>query len=272
MTNRIVHGMTNLSLGSLYIELFNNDINVGSATAFVAKNETGYFLITNRHNLTGVGQKNGTLIFKGFPNKIKVYHHMYNQPELTWKATIQNLYNEDEQPLWIEHPILKNEADFVALKIDDSEDLRFILIDFTDEHDENKLKLAPSDRISVIGYPFGYSAGESNEQYLGIWVNGFIASEPFIDYKGLPVFLIDCRTRQGQSGSPVFALKYSGSYDLHYSENEQDRRMKNFDRQEFLGIYSGRIDEKSDIGFVWKASAIKELLEYINKLPKGEVK
>ncbi len=266
MNNQIIHGMTNLSLGSLYIELFRNETRLGTGTAFVAKNEKGYFLITNRHNFTGVGQQDGVFLFKGFPNKVKIYHHMYNQPELSWKATVQDLYSEDEEPLWIEHPILKGKADFVAIEIDDSEDLRFFLINFTDETYNNKLKLAPSDRLSVIGYPFGYSAGESNEQYLGIWVNGFIASEPFIDYKGLPVFLIDCRTRPGQSGSPVFALEYTGQYDLNNSSNENDRKMKVFDIQHFLGIYSGRIDENSDIGFVWKASAIKELLEHIDSI------
>lgn len=267
MTNQIVHGMTNLSLGSLYIEMFYEDIRLATGTAFVAKNKKGYFLITNRHNVTGVGQ-DGTVLHPkgGLPNKIKAYHHLYNQPQLTWKPTIQNLYDKDNQKLWFEHPTLQTQADFIALKIEDADDLRFLLITFHKGNDENKLKLAPSDRVSVIGYPFGYSAGESKEQYLGIWVNGFIASEPFIDYQGLPVFLIDCRTREGQSGSPVFGLRYSGKYDLNNSENQYDRQMKFFDRQEFLGIYSGRINKDSDIGFVWKASAIKELLDYIDEL------
>lgn len=264
MTNRIVHGMTNLSLGSLYIEMFYENIRLSTGTAFVAKNKKGYFLITNLHNVTGVGL-DGVVIHPkgGLPNKIKVYHHMYNQQELTWKATIQNLYNEDGQYLWFQHPILQTKADFIALKIENTDDLKFLLINFN-ETDINQLKLSPSDRVSVIGYPFGYSAGESNNQYLGIWSNGFIASEPFLDYKGLPIFLIDCRTRPGQSGSPVFGLQYSGAYDLNFSDNQADRRMKIFDRQDFLGIYSGRIDENSDIGFVWKSSAIKELLDYID--------
>lgn len=261
----MVHGMSNLSLGSLYIEMFYNDIRLATGTAFVAKNKKGYFLITNRHNVTGVGQDGIILHPKGgLPNKIKVYHHLYNQPQLTWKPTIQDLYNTNGEILWFEHPTLKEKADFVALKIENTDDLKFLVIEFNDDNDINKLKLAPSDRVSVIGYPFGYSAGESQEQYLGIWANGFIASEPFIDYQGLPVVLIDCRTRSGQSGSPVFALSYTGKYDLNNSENKFDRIMKNFDRQEFLGIYSGRINKDSDIGFVWKSSAIKELLDYID--------
>jgi hypothetical protein len=29
----------------------------------------------------------------------------------------------------------------------------------------------------------------------------------------------------------------------------------------FLGVYSGRINEESDLGYVWKASALRELIE-----------
>jgi hypothetical protein len=31
----------------------------------------------------------------------------------------------------------------------------------------------------------------------------------------------------------------------------------------FLGIYSGRINKDSDIGIVWKAEAIRELIESV---------
>ena len=34
-------------------------------------------------------------------------------------------------------------------------------------------------------------------------------------------------------------------------------------RSRFLGVYSGRINAESDIGVVWKASAIAELLDTI---------
>ncbi|ALN80403.1 hypothetical protein LA76x_2270 [Lysobacter antibioticus] len=31
----------------------------------------------------------------------------------------------------------------------------------------------------------------------------------------------------------------------------------------FLGVYSGRINAQSDLGFVWKASAVAELISTI---------
>jgi plasmid maintenance system killer protein len=31
----------------------------------------------------------------------------------------------------------------------------------------------------------------------------------------------------------------------------------------FLGVYSGRVNEQSDLGFVWKAQALSELVDSI---------
>jgi hypothetical protein len=31
--------------------------------------------------------------------------------------------------------------------------------------------------------------------------------------------------------------------------------------EEFVGVYSGRINEESDLGFVWKASVVREIVD-----------
>jgi hypothetical protein len=31
--------------------------------------------------------------------------------------------------------------------------------------------------------------------------------------------------------------------------------------EDFHGVYSGRINEESDLGFVWKASALREIID-----------
>jgi hypothetical protein len=53
--------------------------------------------------------------------------------------------------------------------------------------------------MSIIGFPFGMAYGGA----MATWVQGFVASEWQVDYGDLPRFLVDSRTRQGQSGSPV---------------------------------------------------------------------
>jgi hypothetical protein len=83
-----------------------------------------------------------------------------------------------------------------------------------------------------------------------------MASEPQVDFNDLPIFLIDCRSRQGQSGSAVLAYRSGGMVAM------ADGGSAAFDGPvwKFLGIYSGRINRESDLGIVWKASAIHELV------------
>ena len=69
--------------------------------------------------------------------------------------------------------------------------------------------------MSIIGFPLGLAAGG----LLGIWVRGTVPSEPDIDYNALPLMLVDSRTRQGQSGSPVIAHRPGGMVALEDGEN-----------------------------------------------------
>ncbi|MFT2214699.1 hypothetical protein ACLJYM_22860 [Rhizobium giardinii] len=65
-----------------------------------------------------------------------------------------------------------------------------------------------------------------------------------MDYNDLPQFLVDCRTRPGQSGSPVVAVR-NGMIHRKNGNIEMGGYAS-----ELLGIYSGRISENSDIGIV----------------------
>lgn len=73
------------------------------------------------------------------------------------------------------------------------------------------------------------------------------------------MFYIDCRGREGQSGSPVVAHRSGGWVTL----KNGDRKSFNAEVWAFLGIYSGRINMQSDIGRVWKREAIGELVSAI---------
>lgn len=246
---------------SLYIEMSFNGNRLSTGTGFLTKINNKIYLLTNRHNVTGRDQNNGQPLHHsgGLPNQIKIFHQSLNEGE--WIPKVIEIYGKNEEELWIEHPIYKHKADFVAVKIDDIVDLKNSGIHVT-LFDINKtlgISLDPSESISVIGFPFGKSAGENEKQYYPIWLNGFIASEMSINYNNLPVFLIDARTREGQSGSPVWAIRDKGVF-VH-----NDKTLYYDNVSEFLGIYSSRINEKADIGYVWKASAVLELVQFIQK-------
>ena len=141
--------------------------------------------------------------------------------------------------------------DFIALAIDLPAEFDLYPIDITTPKQE--IAISPAENVSVLGFPMGKAAGG----LFPIWVSGFIASEPDINYGDLPIFLIDCRTKQGQSGSPVFTIKWGM---VNYKNGGTALGQNAI---EFLGIYSGRIDKDSDIGMVWKRRAIEELINSI---------
>lgn len=247
------------SVKSLYIEMLFNGNRLSSGTAFIVLSKKGPLLITNRHNVTGRSQIDGSPLHEscGVPNEIRIFHHKKDNFGV-WILKIQDLYWDKDnmgKSLWFEHPQYKEKADFVALKLTELDNI--VCYPYDISVPQMKLKLCPTECISVIGFPFGLSASANIDQYFPIWVNGFLASEPTINYNNLPLQLIDCRSREGQSGSPVIAFRNG------LIQYENNNMASNSNWEEFIGIYSGRINEKSDIGLVWKVSAIRELIQYV---------
>ena len=120
--------------------------------------------------------------------------------------------------------------------------------------DEFKVEVAQD--VFIVGFPRGL-AGSG---LLPIWKRGSIASEPGVDYGGLPCLLIDSTTREGLSGSPVIA-EFVG-----YHAKDRDRPSGDdwigLGRS-FLGVYSARLkgqDEfEAQLGVVWKAETVRDI-------------
>lgn len=239
---------------SLLIEMRFNGQPLATGTAFVTTHANRAYLITNRHNVTGRDQHTGQPLNRttgGVPNEIVVVH---NAPKLgEWVLRIEALYDANDQPRWYEHPTLGAKADFVALPLTQLDGVQ--LHAYAMNTAGPNILLGPAEVVSVIGFPFGMTAGGA----MAVWATGFVASELDIDFASLPVFLIDCRSRQGQSGSAVIAHRAGGMVAM------ADGGSAVFDGPvfRFLGIYSGRINPESDLGMVWKRSAIAELLASI---------
>jgi hypothetical protein len=240
------------SVQSLLIELQFNGQAISTATAFVVNTPTkGPHLITNRHNVTGRHQDTGAPLSKtgGVPSDIVVVHNRKAQLG-QWVPRKEPLY-VSSTPRWVEHPTLGSKADFVALQLTGLDDVELLPYDPTNPGPQ--LLVGPADAVSVIGFPFGMTAGGA----FGVWATGFLASEPDVDFNNLPIQLIDCRTRQGQSGSPVLAYRSGGSVAMA----DGGTAMFSGPVERFIGIYSGRINSESDLGIVWKAAALAQLLQ-----------
>ncbi len=237
------------SFKSLLIQMRFGPQPLSTGTAFIVQGATGALLITNRHNLTGRHQETNQPLcpMGGVPDNIIIMHNHKGKLG-TWLEREEPLYNRDGEPRWREHPKMGPTADFVGLPLSNTADVEFYPYDPVNTGPD--IAVGPAEVLSVVGFPFGITGGGS----LAIWATGFVASEPFIPEQ--PYFLIDCRSRQGQSGSAVIAHRSGGTVTMSYGGAVVFERPVT----RFLGIYSGRVNSESDLGIVWKASAIAELV------------
>ena len=153
----------------------------------------------------------------------------------------------------IEHPKLGKNADIAALNIEWGTDISRIPYYLKNDLDSVNLAIGPTEPLSVIGFPFGLSLSGK----FPIWVTGTLAQELSHMTDENPSFLIDCRTRPGQSGSPVVAYRSSGYRFIDGSKIVS--RLTTDDAWEFMGIYSGRINDEADLGIVWHVDAVRDL-------------
>lgn len=240
---------------SLYLKLFHEKEELGTATGFLVAKDSNTFLITNYHVLSGLrADDNSVISQQGLrPDRVHIWHHVNDK--LTERFEVEErIVNEHWTPLWISHTE-GTHIDVVALPLTklgtpiETHPLPLELIDAD-------VMVYPSMAVSIIGFPLGLTA----HFFWPVWKTGNIASEPEINVDGLPMFLIDATTRGGMSGSPVIArvqgayMAKSGGYVMGGIANR------------FLGVYSGRIRKDSEeIGRVWKASVIEDILASVGQ-------
>ncbi len=239
------------SAKSLSLEMSVDGQRLATGTGIICASPAGPVLVTNRHNLTGRHQTTGQPLSPtgGLPNEVRIAHHRRGKlGEL--ETIVESVLDASGSPLWVEHPTLGARADIVALKLTLNDGVQLYPYDASTPGAD--IFVGPSDAISVIGFPFGIAAAG----FLPIWATGFMASEPDVDFDGVPTFLVDCRTRPGQSGSAVVAYRSGGMVAM------ADGSVAAFDGpvHRFLGLYSGRINAESDLGVVWKVEAVRDLV------------
>lgn len=243
------------SVQSLFVEAQREPIGGGppltlsTGTAFGVTLNDRHFLVTNWHVVTG--RKPGTTEPAGssaaLPSTLRVWHNARNNLGV-WVAISHRLYDEENRANWLVDHIHRSNIDIVALALDDDDrvDLYPYVLDFPLD-----IGLTPTLEVSIVGFPFGIRSNGS----IGVWSRGTIASEPGLDWAGHPAFLIDSRTRPGQSGSPV----------IHHSNvvpgPDGGLSMYSGYRTTLLGIYSGRVSEQSDLGIVWRTDAIRTVVQ-----------
>lgn len=244
------------SIQSLYVEPTYLGRSLGGATAFVVgvnqdRGGTTWFLVTNWHVLAGRRSDTHEILDKpggATPDKLIIHHNVSGRVG-AWMPVVEPLRDPEGRSLWLEHPALGSRVDIAVLLLTD---LNGVNVAHHDLNLGNDIVIEVTTEVSVIGFPFHLRHAGG----FGIWTRGTVATEFDVDFNDLPCFLIDARTREGQSGSPVLywdihgVTRRSGS-SIVVGTGTQTR---------FLGIYSGRINAESDLGRVWRPSAIMEVI------------
>jgi len=238
-----------LSYVSLHLELLDENKNkIGDASGFVVMRlGRGFVLCTNKHVFLGDENLKLEAPNKNSPSSVQVWFYI-NDPNgnLTWKRQIIPLHDGHGNKTWFCHPFNPNyDIAFINIEVEHGFDIRSII--FT--HETFSRLVFPGTRVHVIGFPFGLTNGPNAP----IWKTGYVAADTTIPWNNEPVFLIDCETSDGMSGSPVFIAPH-GNYDPEIGITLQ-----------FVGLYSGRVKlggKSSDLyprlGRVWNPFSIEE--------------
>lgn len=237
--------------------------NLKFATGYLTKSEGRIYLISNWHVLSGrnchTGQtidKSGDLpqlitfpLYKFYPDKT-----MYTKEHLEIDVP---LGNDLIEPIWIEHPS-GQEVDIAAVEVvaDFPETAK---LDFLSDLPVSQLlKPEVASDVFVLGFPLGIA----KQDFLPIWKRASIASEPEVSVEKQEKILIDTATREGMSGSPVFAYTKS-AFALDWEDMPGAYAVPGL-HFKFLGVYSGRYGSDdlfgAQLGIVWKETLINEML------------
>lgn len=257
---KIIPDQLSLTTHHLHLCFSQTDAVLSSGTGFIYEYQDAYYLITNWHNVSGRNPLTGECLSEtlAVPDIISTLFRSKEQPANCQKENLL-LYRDNQManPAWYEHPTYGKSVDIVALPIPLSISNQYKLFPINSIAFDTKYKEEVADDAFVIGYPFS----DTTYLQLPIWKRASIASEPDVNIDQLPKILIDTATRSGLSGSPVI-MQRVGIHGMTGSIPTDDVEFGRI--RSFLGIYSGRIgkDEfKAQLGIVWKARAITEIIE-----------
>jgi len=237
-------------------------LSIIDGTGFIVQFAGAFYLITNWHIATGRNPLSGANLnsYDALPERLSGWLHLDHQDEpgkLGWHAWSWDLYDENGQALWYVHPEFGKNVDVIALPVDPSasivsgHDRATMFFPYSLDPAPRPAALYPTADVSVVGFPAGVTVGGK----LPVWTRGTVATEPAAPIDGLPAFLVDARTRPGQSGSPVIG------YWIGPRVLANGTTYVGGEEWELFGVYSGRTSTDSDLGKVWRREAVRQILE-----------
>jgi Trypsin-like peptidase domain len=249
-----------LTLTTVPIRTFFNDIELSLATGFVYRRREQLYLVTNWHVLTARNAETGAHLHKGGarPNRLRAQFNLtvanFGKEEIEIK-----LRDDNDAPLWLVHPVHPRHGndkriDVAAIPLGPSTDKRTFALYPINDLASDKLKIVIGMDVFILAYPFG-----AKPPGFPVWKRGSIASEPDLVRLTDGYYLVDTASRPGMSGSPVVLRSWSGVMEEPGVLGPSDRPFSRF-----IGVYSGRFHagvSEAQIGMVWHELYIDDIID-----------
>lgn len=252
-----------ISLTACFLELKGVGDKPRHATGFLWRLGNKIFLITNWHVVTGIKILDGKLIAGGWcPESLVVQYFTKASPQRLDGMRHQeiptveiDLFRDFHSPFWLQHSMtFEWGVDIVAIEINKELGDVQCVNDYTYP---NLYHFAGSE-IFVLGHPLPKSVSKYPISF-PVWKRGSIASELLVPWDMRPAFLIDSRTSQGMSGSPVFSRVFGPA-----AHGDGSIKVDSILTSEFMGVYSGRLhddENNASLGLVWHRNLIDQIVE-----------
>jgi hypothetical protein len=230
---------------------------ISVCTGFFYLYEGAAFFITNRHAV--LDEKEDYV-----PDTIKLKLHTDASDLSANEDFLIELYGDNGERIWLEHPKYKKNVDIVAIPVEvDLFKTKYVHKAFMpSSHIPDEVFLPVGGDVLVLGYPLGFSDSKNN---LPIVRDATLASVYPVPFEGMPVFLIDGRLHSGMSGSPVITKPSN-----FIQKKDGDLSVYNVPQVYLLGVHSAKYDVSSrdpdkdeplGLNEVWFASLIPEIVE-----------
>lgn len=214
-------------ISTVFIEMFQNQNQKGSATGFFYIQDEQLYLVTNKHVI--YGDKFFEKTAKSQVNKFKLFLHT-NAANLRENQNLEIDLIDNDKNVWFEHSDPKIDVVVIPVKIDRT---KFVIAPADKSLLDTDKLVINFEKIFVMGYPYGWFDRENN---LPITRIGHLSSPFEVPFAGNPIMLGDVETHKGMSGGPVF-MELSD-----YMTVENNNRTKHIGQSKriLVGIHSGQ--------------------------------
>jgi Trypsin-like peptidase domain len=240
------------SLTTVPVQQLANGQPMKSATAFVWKERSQHYLITNWHVITGRNTVSGKLETEARPDTLRALFNIRLGDFGKQQYDIK-IRDDDGRPRWLIYPGRGRRIDVVALPLPMSGDDPVMTMCPINLLTSPPLRIRVGMDVFILGYPFG-----AEPPAFPVWKRGSIASEPDLVRLTTGYYLVDTASRPGMSGAPVILRSWTNDFVDGGVRAISDKPATNF-----VGVYSGRLGAPSSdaqIGMVWHGTYVHDII------------